>query len=53
MKKTETEKAIRLYENARNGTLKQEILSTVKQIAAESSTTCEMIHDEQPRIQRF
>lgn len=53
MKKTETEKAIRLYENARNGTLKKEILSTVKQIAAESSTNCEMIHDEQPRIQRL
>lgn len=52
MKKTETEKAIRLYENARNGTLKKEILSTVKQIAAESSTHCEMIHDE-PRIQRL
>ena len=51
MKKTEEQKALRLYENAKNGTLKQEILTTVKQIAAESSTTSEMIqHDNRPII---
>ncbi len=39
----ENEKAVNLYESARNGTLKKEILAAVKELAAEP---CEMIENE-------